>query len=106
MGKRKGYIFTNKRHSNRGIMSVILGIISLAALVTVVFFSYQNGGEAAVKFGVTGVLATVFAVTGAVLGVLTACNKGYYKVFPVLGTVLNLIALGGVSLILYAGVNL
>ncbi len=87
-------------------MSVILGIISLAALVTVVFFSYQNGGEAAVKFGVTGVLATVFAVTGAVLGVLTACNKGYYKVFPVLGTVLNLIALGGVSLILYAGVNL
>lgn len=87
-------------------MSVILGVISLAALVTVVFFAYQSGGEAAVKFGFTGVLATIFAVTGAVLGVLTACDKNYYKLFPVLGIILNLISLGGVSLILYAGVNL
>lgn len=87
-------------------MSVILGIISLAALVTVVFFSYLNGGEAAVKYGFTGVLAMVFSLVGVVLGMLTACNKGYYRFFPVLGVVLNLMALGGVSLILYAGVKL
>lgn len=87
-------------------MSVILGVISLAALVTVVFLSYKSGGEADVKFGFTGVLATIFAATGAILGVLTACDKNYYKLFPVLGIILNLIALGGVSLILYAGVNL
>lgn len=87
-------------------MSVILGIISLAALVTVVFFSYRSGGEAAVKYGFTGVLAMVFSLIGMVLGVLTTCNRNYYRFFPVLGVVLNLIALGGVSLILYAGVNL
>jgi len=106
MGKRKGYIFTNKRHSNRGIMSVILGIISLASLVTVVFFSYRSGGEAAVKYGFTGALAMVFSLVGMVLGVLTMSDRNYYRIFPVLGTLLNLIALGGVSLILYAGVNL
>ncbi len=87
-------------------MSVILGIISLASLVTVVFFSYRNGGEAAVKYGFTGVLAMVFSLVGMVLGVLTMSDKNYYRIFPVLGTLLNLIALGGVSLILYAGVNL
>lgn len=87
-------------------MSVILGIISIAALVTVVFFSYRSGGEAAVKFGFTGALAAVFSLVGVVLGVLTACDKSYYRFFPVLGTLLNLAALGGVSLILYAGVNL
>ncbi|MCM1057368.1 MAG: DUF6142 family protein [Firmicutes bacterium] len=106
MSKRKGYIFTNKRHSNRGIMSVILGIISLAALVTAVFFSYLSGGEAAVKYGFTGVLAMVFSLVGVALGVLTACDKSYYRFFPVLGVILNVIDLGGVSLILYAGVNL
>ncbi len=87
-------------------MSVILGVISLAALVTAVFFAYRSGGEAAVKYGFTGVLATVFSLVGIVLGVLTACDRSYYRFFPVLGVVLNLLDLGCVSLILYAGVNL
>lgn len=87
-------------------MSVILGVISLAALGTVVFLSYRSGGTAMVKYGFTGALATVFALTGAVLGVAAACDKSYYKIFPVLGVLLNLAALGGVSLILYAGANL
>lgn len=87
-------------------MSVILGIISLTALVAAVFLAYRSGGEAAVKFGFTGVLATLFSLAGMVLGVLTACDRSYYRLFPVLGIMLNLVALGGVSLILYAGVNL
>lgn len=87
-------------------MSVILGIISLAALVTVVFFSYRSGGEITEKYGFTGVLAMVFSLVGMMLGVVTACNRSYYRFFPVLGLMLNLLALGGVSLILYAGVNL
>lgn len=87
-------------------MSVILGIISLAALVAVVFLSYRSGGEAAVKYGFTGVLATFFSMAGLIMGVLTACDKSYYRFFPVLGVMLNTLALGGVSLILYAGVNL
>lgn len=87
-------------------MSVILGVISLAALVTVVFLSYRSGGEAAVKYGFTGALAFVFSLVGVILGVLTACDRSYYRFFPVLGVMLNVLALGGVSLILYAGVNL
>ncbi len=87
-------------------MSAILGTISLAALGTVVFLSYRSGGVEVVKYGFTGALATVFALVGMVLGVLTVCDKGYYKIFPVLGILLNLAALGCVSLILYAGANL
>lgn len=87
-------------------MSVILGVISIVALVTVIALAYRSGGEAAVKFGFTGVLAMIFSLTGMVLGVLTVCDKGYYRFFPVLGILLNLLALGGVSLILYAGANL
>lgn len=106
MKKRKGYIFTNKRHSDRGIMSTILGAISLAALGAVVFLAYRSGGEAAPGFGVTGILALIFSLTGVVLGILTIRDKNYYRLFPVLGTLLNLLALGGISLILYAGANL
>lgn len=87
-------------------MATILGIISLAALVVVVFRSYLCAGDVAVNYGVTGFLATLFSMVGFSLGMATVRDKSYYRLFPVLGILLNLAALGGVSLILYAGAKL
>lgn len=87
-------------------MATILGIISIASLVIVVFLTYVSVGEAPVGYGVTGLLATVFSAIGLGLSIVTFQDKQYYRVFPILGIGLNLIALGGVSLILYVGANL
>lgn len=106
MKKRKGFIFTNKKHSQRAIMSAILGMISIIALIVVVTISSKNGGEAPAGFGFTGVLAFAFSAVGLGLGIVTVRNKEYYRLFPVLGTVLNLVVLAGISLILYAGAKL
>lgn len=106
MKKRKGYIFTNKRHSHKAIMSVALGAISLISLCIVVFLAYRGGGEAAVKYGFTGLLALLFSLVGLMLGILTLGDKTYYRLFPVLGILLNFASLGFISLILYAGANL
>ncbi len=105
MGKRKGYIFTNKKNSNRAIMAVILGIISLASLGTVVFLSYRAGGSARPGYGFTGVLALVYSLTGLVLGIITMADKNYYRIIPAVGILLNVAALGGIGLILYMGAN-
>lgn len=93
MKKRKGYIFTNKRHSEKAIMATLLGIISLAALGIVVFRAYQSGGEALQGYGVTGILATLFSLTGLILGIVTVRDKNSYRIFPVLGILLNFLAL-------------
>jgi len=106
MKKRKGYIFTNKKNSQRAIMATVLGVISLASLGIVVFRAYSRAGEAAAGYGFTGVLATLFSLVGLVLGVVTFRDKNYYRLFPVLGIALNLLSLGFISLILYAGANL
>ena len=106
MKKRKGFIFTNKKHSQRAIMSAILGTISIIALIAVVTISSKNDGEAPAGFGFTGVLAFAFSAVGLGLGIVTVRNKEYYRLFPVLGTVLNLVVLAGISLILYAGAKL
>lgn len=87
-------------------MSVILGIISLASLGIVISLSCRHGGAATTGFGFTGVLAFLFSLTGEVLGLITVQDKGYYRLFPVLGTFLNLLALAGIILILYAGASL
>ena len=87
-------------------MATILGIISIASLVIVVFLTYISAGEAPLGYGITGLLATVFSVIGLGLSIVTFQDRQFYRVFPVLGIGLNLIALGGISLILYVGANL
>ena len=87
-------------------MATILGIISLASLGIVLFMTYRNEGEAEVGFGFTGLLATIFSMIGLGLGIVTFRDKNYYRLFPVLGTILNLAVLGGISFILYVGANM
>lgn len=103
MARRKGYIFTNKKHSPKAIMSAILGIISTVSLGVAVYLTYLRGGEAAVSYGMTGALATVFSLIGLVLGIITLREKENYRLFPWLGVILNLAALGGIALVLYMG---
>ena len=100
---RKNYIFTNKKHSKKAIMSTVLGTISLISLNIVIYLSYLSGGVAQSGYGVTGFLATVFSITGLGLGIAAVRNKDYYRVFPWVGTVLNLITLGCISFLLYFG---
>ena len=98
---RRNYIFTNKKHSHRAIMSTILGIISTASLGSVVYLTYLADGDAKTGYGVTGLLATIFSVVGLVLGIVTVRDKTYYRLFPWLVVILNLVALGTIGLVLY-----
>ncbi len=43
MGIKKNYIFTNKRYSEKSVMSTILGLISLGALIAAVYFTFRAG---------------------------------------------------------------
>ena len=101
--KRKKYIFTNKKHSDKAIASVILGTISNISLGIVIYMTYLKNGEALEGYGVTGLLATCFSLIGLILGIATVRDKQNYKVFPWLGTLLNLFALSCVAFILYLG---
>lgn len=104
--RKKNYIFTNKKHSDKAIMSTILGVISLASLGIVTYLSFRQGGVMYGGYGVTGVLATIYSLIGLILGILTLRDKDIYRIFPVLGTILNVIALGGISFLLYLGSRL
>ena len=87
-------------------MSTILGIISTVSLGIVVYLTYLRGGEATVGYGVTGLLATIFSMVGLGLGIVTVRDKNYYRLFPWLGIILNVFALGSISLMLYLGSRL
>lgn len=103
MGRKNSYIFTNKNHSQKGIMATILGVISLVSLIYAVVMSYKNNGAVPVQYGAAAFLVTIFALTGVVLGVISKTERDKYYIFSYLGIILNVLALGIVSAILYAG---
>ena len=101
--KNKKYIYTNKKHSQKAIMSTILGIISLGSMILVLYLTSRSGGEATNGYGMTGLLATLFSFVGLILGILTVRENIYYRIFPILGVILNVLCLVCVSMILYLG---
>lgn len=105
MGKKKKerFIFTNKENPTRGIMSTILGAISIVSIILVIVISFRNGGTISPKYGVSLFLAMIFSVVGVVLGAVAKTEKDKFYLFCYIGIALNLIALLALSMILYIG---
>ena len=100
---KKGYKFTNKKHTEKGIMSTILGIISLVSVGTAVYQTYLAKGNAGSNMGIVGVMITIFSVTGLVLGYMGKNEQDKFKFFAYLGMILNVAVMACISVILYAG---
>lgn len=97
------FIFTNKNYSPKSIMSTVLGLIDLASLFYIVYLTYLNGGVSLPRYGSSALLITIFSFTGLILGILSKMEPDRFYLFSYLGIVFNILALGGISLILFAG---
>lgn len=103
MNRKNSFIFTNKKHTAKGIMGSILGVISLATLGYSIVVSYWNRGDIPMQYGAAVFLAMIFAFAGVILGVTSKTERDCYYFFSYLSIVLNVLALMTVSMILYAG---
>ncbi len=103
MAKKNSYMFTNKEHTQKGILSTILGVISLASLVYAIVSSYLRAGEIPLQYGAAALLVLLFAFAGIILGVVSRSEKDKFYLFSYLGIGLNVLAVAIVSVILYAG---
>ena len=102
--KRGAYVFTARKHPQRGIMSMILGIVSLLSIGAAVYLTYQNGGSAEPQYGAAVFLVTLYALGGLALGAVSRMEKDIYYFFFFMGIGLNFLSLALVSMILYAGI--
>ena len=66
--------------------------------------SFQNQGEALVKYGAAVLFALLFALAGLVLGILSRMVQDRFYFFSYVGMTLNGLALLSIGFILYAGV--
>lgn len=101
--KKNSYMFTIKEHTQKGIMSTILGVISLATLGYAVYMSYRRVGDVPVQYGAVVMLIMIYAFAGIILGLISRTERDKFYLFTYLGIILNVLALAVISAILYAG---
>ena len=97
------YIYTNKDHPPKAIMSTILGFISMISLIYAVYFTFAHGGTALPRYGATGLLITILSFVGLILGILSKSEPDRFYLFSYIGIIVNILVLTGVSFILFAG---
>ncbi len=103
MAKKNSYMFTNKEHSQKGIMSTILGVIALVTLAYTIVMSYFKAGDIPRQYGAAAMLVMIFAFAGIILGLISKTERDRFYLFTYVGIVLNVLALAVISVILYAG---
>lgn len=90
--KRRRYKFSGKKHSTKGIISLIVGLISDICLVTAVRLAFQADGMLGLYAGSLGLLALVIGVIALVLGITACTDEEVYKIYPGLGVLFGVLA--------------
>lgn len=88
-GNRKRIRFSDKKHPKHGIISVVLGVLSIIILLDTLHCVRTAKGRAEWKLVALGLATMVLSIIGFVLAV--RCNKeeDIYHVTPAVGSVLN-----------------
>ena len=101
---RKGYMFTDRSHSDNGKMSAALGAISFISMCLVIYLSYRWKGAMSPKLGAATLFALLSSIAGETLGVMSRLEKDKFYLFPNIGLVLNSISLLIIICLLYLGI--
>lgn len=100
----KRYKFTKKRTPKKSVMAVVLGLIACFSEVLTIYLSYTLGGDIPAQYGLVILLSLLFAITGLVLSIWSVTYKEIYRLFPILGIVINAIGIFIVGFIIYVAV--
>ncbi|HKM21121.1 MAG TPA: DUF6142 family protein [Lachnospiraceae bacterium] len=101
---KKSFMFTTRHHSRNGIISVILGVLSLAGLIAAIILSFANRGATPLRLGGAGLVGMISAVLGFCVGMYSTRERDVYLVFPRAGVILNVIAAVAWSYIIVVGI--
>lgn len=85
--------FKGRKHSIKGILSMVIGIVSLAGLVILSVISGVSGGMGGGEFGVIGIACFAFSITGFVMSIKSLKERDIFLAAPVTALLLNSITM-------------
>lgn len=103
--KKPSYMFTNKNHPIKGIVSSVLGCMDIIFMILVILFCFRAKGSATPRFAVVSILALVFSGVGFVIGVMSRTEKDRFYLFPNIGIITNFLVVAFIIFMLIVGVS-
>ncbi|BCN29833.1 hypothetical protein bsdtb5_11280 [Anaeromicropila herbilytica] len=102
--KKKGsYKFSDKTHPKLGIISVILGAISLILMCYLSYLSSSSHGKGNIYIGLFGIVAFIISIFGLVCSVKSVKEKEIFYTFPIIGMVVNGLLVIGCAILYFIG---
>lgn len=90
--RKRGYKFTEKTQSKRGILALSLSLGSIVVLIYVVMNSFRKGGAGSMYLGSAGVASMLVSLVSLVLAIMSLREEESFKLFPYLATVCSFLA--------------
>lgn len=91
MAKKSIYKFTDKKHAKGGVISTVLGCISLLVFVILIYVSFRHGGNGGIYIGSIGLTGFIISVMGLIFGIMGFKEEDTYSLFSRIGSIWNMI---------------
>lgn len=105
MNKHHGHLFNSREISTAALLSVILGVICIAACSVMIYLTYRNGGRAQLRYGGVIFICLFFSLLGLILAILSRREAEKLYFFSYLGMVLNGVVLVLGIVVMYLGLT-
>lgn len=89
MAKKMMYSFAEKKNPVNGIISTIMGAVSLVLMAAMIYTSYYMRGDAGIYAGAFGLSGMIFALAGFIMGIVSFSGKNIKYKYPKLGSVMS-----------------
>lgn len=86
MLRRRGNIkFQGRKHSKRGMISLLLGILVIGTFLTISFISGTNKGNGGLILGLIGMFCFAVSIFGFILSIKSFHEKDIFYMAPIIG---------------------
>jgi len=105
MSRKRRIIFTDNKQSDRGIMSLILGVICVLSLLYSMIASLRLEGELSIRYGAALFMTLVFGIAGLALGIVARRDGTKFKLIPTVGIIVNGLVVFFLAVLLWIGLR-
>ncbi|SEA03025.1 hypothetical protein SAMN02745687_01494 [Lachnospiraceae bacterium NK3A20] len=103
MKRPRSYLFTSKKQSYPGLISLVLGVICVISVAAMIYLTYQAGGKAQLRYGAVVFICALISLAGLITGILARREPDRIYLFAYIGIALNAAVLAVSFTIMYLG---
>ena len=91
--KKKSFMFTTKHQSENGIISCVIGIVSLLAMISCIAYAFAHGGDVPAKLGAVGMFAALGDLIGIIAAIISLRERDIFIWVPRIALIANIVLL-------------